>query len=89
MTGYFKIKAQPGAAQDEICGMHGDAIKVRLRARAVDGKANSALIAFLAAHLGVARSQVAIKSGASSRIKTIAVEGIDSKELATRLGVPG
>ena len=65
--------------------MHGDAIKIRLRARAVDGKANAALIEFLASHLGLSRSQVGIKSGASSRIKTIAVEGIDSPALAVRL----
>jgi hypothetical protein len=89
MTGYVKIKAQPGAAQDGLCGIHGDAIKVRLRARAIDGKANAALVEFLAGHLGVARSRVAIKSGASSRIKTVAVEGIDSAVLAERLAGEG
>jgi len=86
MTGYVKIKVQPGASKDEVCGMHGDAIKIRLRARAVDGKANAALVEFLAAHLDLPRSHVAIKSGASSRIKTVAVLEIASSALAARLG---
>ena len=88
MTGYAKIKVQPGASKDEVCGMHGDAIKIRLRARAVDGKANAALVEFLAEQLALHRSQVAIKSGASSRIKTIAVSGVDSAALAARLSGP-
>ena len=89
MTGYVKIKVQPGASQDEVCGMHGDAIKIRLRARAVDGKANAALVEFLASRLGISRSRLTIKSGASSRIKTIAVSEIDSPALAARLSSGG
>ena len=85
MTGYAKIKVQPGASKDEVCGMHGDAIKLRLRARAVDGKANASLVEFLASCLNVPRSHVTIKSGASSRIKTIAVSEIDSTALAAHL----
>jgi len=89
MTGYVKIKVQPGASQDEVCGMHGDAIKIRLRARAVDGKANAALVEFLASRLGISRSRLTIKSGASSRIKTIAVSEIDTPALAARLSSGG
>ena len=89
MTGYVKIKVQPGASQDEVCGMHGDAIKIRLRARAVDGKANAALVEFHASRLGISRSRLTIKSGASSRIKTIAVSEIDTPALAARLSSGG
>lgn len=89
MTGHVKIKVQPGASRDEVSGMHGDAIKIRLRARAVDGKANAALVEFLAGRLGVPRSRVEIKSGASSRIKTIAVDGIDRDAIAALLGSGG
>ena len=85
MTGHAKIKVQPGASRDEVCGTHGDAIKIRLRARAVDGRANAALIEFLAGRLGVPRSKVQIKSGASSRIKTVSVSDLDSAGVSARL----
>jgi len=85
MTGTIRIKVQPGASQDEVCGPHGDATKIRLRARAVDGKANAALVEFVASQLGVPRSSVRIRSGAGSRTKTLEVDNIESRDLAARL----
>ena len=54
--------------------MHGDRLKVRLAARAVDGKANEALIEFLAAHFKVAKSRVRIASGVRSRQKRVVID---------------
>lgn len=67
------LHVQPGAKRTEFAGEHGGRIKVRLAAPPVDGKANRALVEFLAAHYGVARSSVTIESGLSSRQKTVVI----------------
>jgi uncharacterized protein (TIGR00251 family) len=67
------LHVQPGASRTEYAGVHGDAHKIRLAARAVDGRANEALIAFLADAFGVPRRDVAIASGASSRRKIVRI----------------
>lgn len=63
------IHAQPGASRSEFAGLHGDALKVRIQAPAVDGKANDAMQRFLADAFGVSKAQVVMVSGASSRQK--------------------
>lgn len=67
------LHVQPGAARTEFAGKHGERLKVRLQARAVDGKANEALIDFLAAHFGVPRRSVRIVSGLKSRQKRVQI----------------
>ena len=52
------LHIQPGARKTEVVGLHGDALKIRLAAPPVDGKANAALIAFIADRLGLAKSAV-------------------------------
>jgi uncharacterized protein (TIGR00251 family) len=73
----LELHVQPGASRTEFAGRHGERIKVRLVARALDGKANEALIEFLAAHFGVPRRSVTIISGAKSRSKRVAIEGAE------------
>jgi hypothetical protein len=70
------LHIQPGAKKTELCGLHGDTLKIRLQAPPVDGKANECLLAFVAATLGVARSRVSLVSGQTSRAKRVAVEDI-------------
>jgi len=70
------LHVQPGARKSEFAGQHGERIKVRLAARAVDGKANEALIEFLAAHYGVARRDVRIVAGLKSRQKRVEISGL-------------
>ena len=70
------LHVQPGAARSEFAGKHGERIKVRLAARAVDGKANEALIAFLAEHFKVPKRCVRIESGLKSRQKRVVIEGL-------------
>jgi uncharacterized protein (TIGR00251 family) len=67
------LHVQPGASRTEFAGKHGERLKVRLQARAVDGKANEALIDFLAAHFGVPRRSVRIVSGLKSRQKRVQI----------------
>jgi uncharacterized protein len=69
------VHVQPRASRSEIVGLHGAALKVRLQAPPVDGAANEALVVLLADRLGVARRAVKVVAGASSRAKTVEVEG--------------
>jgi uncharacterized protein (TIGR00251 family) len=70
------LHVQPGARVSEFAGRHGERIRVRLAARAVDGKANEALIEFLAAHYGVAKRDVRIVAGLKSRQKRVEISGL-------------
>lgn len=84
------MKLQPGASVDRIDGWETDAegrpvLKVRVRARPVDGEANEAVTRFLAKALGVSRSSVTVKRGGQSRLKMIAVEGLDDQALRDRI----
>lgn len=70
----LELHVQPGASRTEFAGRYGERIKVRLAARAVDGKANEALIEFLAEHYRVPRSRVRIASGLKSRQKRVIID---------------
>lgn len=69
------MHVQPGASRSAFAGMHGDRVKIRLAAPPVEGKANAALIEFLAAHYGVPRRNVVIVSGLKSRRKKVSIAG--------------
>jgi uncharacterized protein (TIGR00251 family) len=83
----FKVHIQPRASRNEICGIQGDELKLRLTAAPVDDAANKLCIVFLADRLGVAKSRVSITSGAKSRHKTIQVDGIDGNTLLSLLDI--
>jgi uncharacterized protein (TIGR00251 family) len=78
------LHIQPGAKKSEVAGRHGDAIKIRLAAPPVEGKANAALLAFLAQWLRIPKSALHLKSGQTSRRKIVRVEGVEAGTL-TRL----
>ena len=78
------LHIQPGAKKTEIAGVHGDALKIRLAAPPVDGKANAALIAFVADRIGVTKSAVSLKSGQTSRRKVLEVTAAPA-DMAQRL----
>ena len=65
----MSIRVQPGAKRTEVAGPHGDALKIRVAAPALEDRANAALVDFIAAKLGVARRDVTLVSGAKSREK--------------------
>lgn len=71
----LELHVQPGASRTEFAGRHGERLKVRLAARAVEGKANEALVAFLAEHYKVPKRNVRIASGLKSRHKRIIIDG--------------
>ncbi|GAB7026733.1 DUF167 domain-containing protein [Geotalea toluenoxydans] len=72
----FTVHVQPRASRNEICGVQGDELRLRLTAPPVDDAANKLCIELLAKALGVAKSHLALTSGAKSRHKTIRVEGV-------------
>jgi hypothetical protein len=71
----LELHVQPGASRTEFAGKHGERLKLRLAARAVDGKANEALVEFLAEYYGVPKRNVRIASGLKSRQKRVVIEG--------------
>ena len=71
----LELHVQPGASRTEFAGAHGGRMKVRLKARAVEGAANQALVEFLAGYFNVRRASVRILSGERSRQKRVSVEG--------------
>lgn len=70
----LELHVQPGASRTEFAGRHGERIKVRLAARAVDGKANAALVEFLAEYYRVPKRNVRIESGLKSRRKRVVID---------------
>ncbi len=70
------IRIQPRASKNEIVQMGGGGIKIRLTSPPVDGAANEALVKFLSAELGVAKSQIEIVSGHTSKNKIVRIEGV-------------
>jgi len=80
----ISIHIQPGAAKNEISGLHGDALKIRIHARPVEGAANAALTEFLATSLGVPRKAVRISRGEKSRQKTVWV-AVQADEVERRI----
>jgi uncharacterized protein (TIGR00251 family) len=69
----LSLALQPGAKRDEFVGLHGDAVRVRIQAPPVDGKANQRLIEFLAAEFATPRSAVRIVRGESARGKVVRI----------------
>jgi uncharacterized protein len=72
----LELYVQPGARKSEFAGEHGGRTKIRLAAPPVEGRANEALIEFLARHYGVPRRSVRITAGLKSRLKRVTIEGI-------------
>jgi uncharacterized protein (TIGR00251 family) len=68
-----RVHVQPGARRAGVVGRHGDALKVRVTAPPVDGRANAAAIELLAAELGVPASTIAVVAGATARRKRLRI----------------
>ncbi len=82
----LKLHVQPRAAQNRIAGLQGEALKLRLSAPPVDGKANKAVLAFLADLFSLPKSALSLKSGQQSRQKTVLVSGVSEEFIRDTLG---
>ncbi len=81
----LSVRLHPGARKNSVTGVHADALKIALTAPPVDGKANEALIAFLAEVLHLPRARVALVAGATSRAKVVRITGKSAAEVAAAL----
>ena len=79
------LRVTPRAARSEVAGLHGDRLKIRLQAPPVDGKANRALLRFLADRLGLPAARLQLAAGAKGREKTVMVRGIPEADARTLL----
>lgn len=71
----LNLHVQPGAKRSEIAGLHGEALKIRLAAPPIEGRANEALLKFIAALFEVPLRQVELKQGNHSRQKVLQICG--------------
>jgi uncharacterized protein len=69
------LHVQPGAKRTDVAGLHGEALKIRLAAPPIEGRANEALLKFIAEAFGVPLRQVELKQGGQSRHKVVAITG--------------
>jgi uncharacterized protein len=76
----------PNAKINQVVGAHGTAIKIKLRATAIEGKANAALLNFLADQLEISKHAIVLERGQKSREKLIRFEGLSEDEIRRRLG---
>lgn len=79
------VRVQPGARKNDISGIHAGAVKISLTAPPVDGKANEALVEFLAARLRLPRARISIVSGAMGRLKRLRITGKSVAEVQAAL----
>jgi len=81
----LELKTIPNAPRDEIAGWLGDALKVKVHAPALEGRANDALLEFLADKLGVHRRDVTLVRGDKSRHKVVRIAGLTLAEVKARI----
>jgi uncharacterized protein len=70
----LNVKLQPGASRNEYAGLQGDALRIRIHAPAIKGRANEALVTFLSASFAVSNSRIRIERGALGRVKLLRIQ---------------
>ena len=83
----LKVRLQPRASRDEIDGLLGDALKIKVTAPPVEGRANKAVKKLLAVRLGLPPSQIEMIAGERSREKLLRISGISREEMERALGI--
>ena len=83
----LELKIIPNAPRNEIAGWVGSALKIKIHAPALEGRANDELLDFLAEKLGVHRRTVTLLRGDKSRQKVVQITGLDSAGVKQRLGL--
>jgi hypothetical protein len=83
----LSVHAVPNASRNEVAGRHLDAVKIKIRAVPEDGRANAALIEFLAEKTGLPRRNITLVRGDTNRSKLFAIDGLSLDEVLRRLGL--
>jgi uncharacterized protein (TIGR00251 family) len=81
------VRVHPGARRNAITGVHDGALKVSLTTPPTDGRANQALVAFLADQLRIPRARVTLLTGAASRAKSLRIAGLSAAQLRAVLAL--
>ena len=81
----LELKIIPNAPRNEVVGWLGSALKVKVHAPALEGRANDELLDFLATHLSLPRRSITLLRGDKSRQKVVRIDGLDAAGLRTRL----
>lgn len=81
----LRVRVQPGVSRPGFAGCHGQALRIRLRARPVEGAANRELLEHLADALGVRRADLSIVAGEHGREKRVVVRGLTVDDVQQRL----
>ena len=89
MSCTLELKVIPNAPRNEIAGWLGTALKVKVHAPALEGRANDELLEFLAEALGLPRRNVTLLRGDKSRQKVVRITGLDAGVVRARLSVGG
>ena len=82
----FTVQTTPNAPKSQVVGWLGDRLKIKVKAPAVEGKANAELVRFLAERLGVRPAAVSILRGDTARIKVVRVQGVEETDFKKSLG---
>lgn len=85
----LSVKVSPRASRNEVVGWVGDKLKIKVAAAPEGGRANDALVAFVAEQLGVPRRNVRVATGHTSSSKILEIDGVRQADLADRFGPPG
>ena len=80
----LRVHVVPNAKSDCVVGKHAGTIKIKLRAPAVEGKANAALVRFLANQMKLPRHAIVLQSGQRSRDKLLRINGLSEEEVRRR-----
>ncbi len=83
----LSVHLTPRASRDAIAGLHGEALKVTIKAPPVDGKANAYLVAYIAEALGLPKNAVSLVHGETSRDKILLVRDCPEQEIRRMFGV--
>lgn len=75
----------PNAKENQVLGRHGNAIKVKLKAKPIAGEANTALCKFLAKRLDVSERSIVLEHGRNSRDKVVRIEALSEEAIRARL----
>ena len=81
----LKVRVVPNARRTEVVGSHGDAVKIKLQAPAIEGKANKALLRFLSEALATPNGTVTIRSGEKGRDKLVEIVGMAFEAARSKL----
>jgi uncharacterized protein (TIGR00251 family) len=84
-TAQLQIKVVPGSSRDQIAGLLGDALKIKVAAAPQRGEANRAVVRVLARALGIAPAQISIVRGLQAALKQVEITGLEQQQLELRL----